>query len=64
MSDIYTWVLGGIVAVMLLSVLCAILIMIINPPSRVPPGTHLRHRYSGRNICDGYISQKSVPGGV
>lgn len=64
MSITYTLVFGGIVAVVFLIILCAIFIMITHPPSRIPPGTTLRHRDSGRNICDGHISQKSVPGGV
>lgn len=64
MSIIYALLFGGIVAVMLLTILCAIFIMITHPPSRIPPGTTLRHRDSGRNICDEHISQKSVPGGV
>lgn len=72
MSDIYILVcggIGGIVAVLLLVIVCAIVSMIIafcsyNPPSRIPPGLHLRRRDSGRNVRDGYVSQKSVPGGV
>lgn len=64
MSDIYTLVFGGIVAVMFLTILCAIFIMITHPPSRIPPGTTIRHRDSGQNICDGHITQKRIPGGV
>ena len=67
MSDIYILVcggIGGIIAVLLLVIVCAIVSMIINPPGRIPPGLHLRRRDSGRNVRDGYVSQKSVPGGV
>ena len=69
MIDIYTLVLGGIVAIMFLIVLCAILSMIIafhsdNPPRKHSQVSFHKHRDDGRNVRCGFISQERVPGGV
>ena len=69
MSDIYTFVCCGVLAVLFLIVICSIILMIVafssdNPPSRNTLGTHIRHMDSCRNIRDEYISQERVRGGV
>lgn len=69
MSITYTLVFGGIVAVMCLIVLCAIVSMIFafssdNPPMKDCPVLSHKHTNNGRNVQDGCISQKSIPGGV
>lgn len=69
MSIIYILVFGGIVAVMFLIVLCAIVSMILAFSSDKTPRkgyqvlSH-KHTNNDRNVHDGCISQKSVPGGV
>ena len=69
MIDIYTLVCSCILAVLFLVVICAIVSMIIafssdNTPRKGYQVLSHKHTNNGRNVQDGCISQKSVPGGV